>query len=158
MYLCVCVHMYIEQILALMLINTHWHCLYTHLHTYICYLGGNVVASPPSDSVTSVTADFFLPPGGSGFSLLSTWDQIHCSPYHVWGGSVPQASIPHDHMTRIVQGLAAAANARGLVGHLSLDLVTFIDAESSVSASSTAIQNGHMPSAWKHSLCVCIRM
>ena len=94
------------------------------------------MASPPSDSVTSVTADLFLLPGGSGSSLLSTWDQIHCSLYHVWGGSVPQTSIPPDHMTRIVKGLATAAKARGLVGHLSLDLVTFIHAESAVSVAS----------------------
>ena len=112
-----------------------------HTHTYIsAYIGGSVVASPPSDSVTSVTADLLLPPGGSGFSLLSTWDQIHCSPYHVWGGSVPQTSIPPDCIAQIVEGLATAAKARGLVGHLSLDLVTFIDAESAVSVSAMVIQ------------------
>ncbi len=49
-------------------------------------------ASPPSDSVTAITIDLFLDPVG-GHRVVSSWDQIHSSPYQVWGGTLPQTSI-----------------------------------------------------------------
>lgn len=61
------------------------------LHLVIL-IGGSIEASPPSDSVTGITVDIFLDPVG-GHRLLSSWDQIYCGPYQVWGGTIPQTSI-----------------------------------------------------------------
>lgn len=87
--------------------------------------GGSIEADPPSDSVTSVTIDLLLEPNNT-HSILSTWDQIHSGPYQVWGGSMPQSSIEPNMLQDIINGLSDAASARGIVGHISVDLVTFI--------------------------------
>ena len=88
-------------------------------------VGGSIEASPPSDSVTSVSADLLLSPDGT-YSLLSTSDLIHSSPYMVWGGSLPQASVDHSQLAAAVNKVAEAAQSRGIVGYLSVDLLTFI--------------------------------
>ncbi|MBN3306587.1 IQCH protein, partial [Amia calva] len=88
--------------------------------------GGVVEAYPPSDSVTCLTVDMLIEPGGE-VSMLSCGDQLHGpSPLEAVGSSVPQASVCpavlHDLCTRV----ALACCQRRIVGHLTLDLATFL--------------------------------
>ena len=92
------------------------------------YAGGTIEAGPPSDSVTGVSVDLLLAPDGS-YSMLSTCDHIHSTPYSVWGGSMPQSSVDHIHLKTVIDRTARAAQSRGIVGYLSIDLVTFIHPE-----------------------------
>jgi hypothetical protein len=88
--------------------------------------GGSVEAYPPSDSVTSLSTDILLKSNNS-YTLLSTWDHIHSHPFRVWGGSVPQTSVDSDKLTELVDRIAKGALSRGLIGHITIDYVTFIN-------------------------------
>lgn len=91
-------------------------------------LGGSIEATPPSDSITTISVDLLLSPDGS-YSLLSTSDVIHSSPYTVWGGSTPQSSVDQSQLTAVVSRTAHAAQSRGILGYLSVELLTFINPE-----------------------------
>lgn len=43
------------------------------------------------------------------------------------GGSTPQTSVPHCDLMKVVDQVATACKARGILGHLSIDFLTFID-------------------------------
>ncbi|CAJ0965192.1 unnamed protein product [Ranitomeya imitator] len=63
--------------------------------------------------------------------MLSCGDQIHSfSPLHCVGSSVPQCSVPPDILTSMCDGIGEACKTRGVLGYLSLELVTFIDPQS----------------------------
>lgn len=40
---------------------------------------------------------------------------------------MPQSSVPHSQLMQAVDQVATACKARGILGHLSIDFVTFID-------------------------------
>ena len=116
---------------------THVHILYCMLHItmftivasfIIIIIGGTIEGHAPSDNVTSLTAEIYLKPNKT-HTLLSTWDHILSEPFKVWGGSMPQTSVDYDDLTLMVDRIAKAAFSRGLVGHISVDFVTFIDPE-----------------------------
>lgn len=75
--------------------------------------------------MTSITVDLLLGPDQS-YSTLSTWDHIHSGAYQVWGGSMPQTSVEPDVLMSLAEKVAKAALSRGIVGHISVDFVTFI--------------------------------
>ena len=53
--------------------------------------------------------------------------QIHAvSPFHSWGLSVPQSSVEPWLLNRESLRIAEQCKARGVIGYLSLDFVTFI--------------------------------
>ena len=99
------------------------HCL-----VLLYIVGGSIEGHAPSDSVTSLTTEIYLKPDQS-YSLLSTWDHIHSEPFRVWGGSMPQTSVDSSELVSMVERIADAALSRGLMGHISVDYVTFIDPE-----------------------------
>lgn len=102
------------------------HYLFLEITSYVYLLsGGSIEAHPPSDSITSLTADILLKPDNS-YTLLSTWDHIHSLPFYIWGGSVPQCSVDHNELNTIIDKISNAALERGLIGHVSIDFVTFI--------------------------------
>ena len=84
-----------------------------------------IEAYPPSDSITSITANMMITPNGI-ISLLCTGDQICPEPFRVWGISLPQCSIEHHLLEEICHRIAKACRSRGIIGHFSIDFVTFI--------------------------------
>jgi len=87
--------------------------------------GGVIEAYPPSDSVTSITTNVRITPDGV-ISLLCTGDQICPEPFRVWGVSLPQCSVNPQLLEETCHCIAKACKARGIIGHFSINFVTFI--------------------------------
>uniref|UniRef100_A0A671SLM4 IQCH-like ATP-grasp domain-containing protein n=1 Tax=Sinocyclocheilus anshuiensis TaxID=1608454 RepID=A0A671SLM4_9TELE len=101
--------------------------------TWTCFLehflreGGVIEAFPPSDSVTCLTVDLLVEPGGD-VRMLSCGDQLRGpSGLEVVGCTVPQTSICPDVLHSICTRVGQACQQRSIMGHISLDLVTFLD-------------------------------
>ncbi|XP_058242900.1 IQ motif-containing protein H [Hemibagrus wyckioides] len=101
--------------------------------TWSCFLehflrkGGVIEAYPPSDSVTCITVDLLVEPGG-GVCMLSCGDQLHGSGFlQVSGCSVPQSSVCPGVLYSICMRIGKACQERHILGHISLDLVTFLE-------------------------------
>ncbi|MEE6521589.1 hypothetical protein FKM82_019855 [Ascaphus truei] len=60
--------------------------------------------------------------------MVSCGDQIHSpGPLQCVGSSVPQCSVPPDVLTSICMKIGEACKTRGVLGYLSVDLLSFID-------------------------------
>ncbi|XP_072551734.1 IQ motif-containing protein H [Salminus brasiliensis] len=101
--------------------------------TWTCFLehflkeGGVIEAYPPSDSVTCLTVDLLVEPGGE-VRMLSCADQLHePDTLQVVGCSMPQTSVCSDTLYSICMRVGQACQQRRILGHLSLDLVTFLE-------------------------------
>ncbi|XP_027017127.2 IQ motif-containing protein H isoform X1 [Tachysurus fulvidraco] len=101
--------------------------------TWSCFLehflrkGGVIEAYPPSDSVTCITVDLLVEPGG-GVRMLSCGDQLHGSGFlQVSGCTVPQNSVCPDVLYSICMRIGKACQEQHILGHFSLDLVTFLE-------------------------------
>ena len=108
--------------------------------------GGVIQACPPPDSVTAITVNLLMEPDGVG-TILSTADQVNPRPFWKWGVSVPQTSICLSHLTEEVSKVASALQERGVIGHVSVDFVTFISPDT-VSVYGKCVQYIHT--------CVCM--
>jgi len=95
------------------------------------WLGGVVEACPPSDSVTTVSVSVLVEPGtadGGAVELVASGDQIHAdSEFSCWGLTCPQSSVDPARLNAAVNKVAGACRARGIVGYITVDFVTFID-------------------------------
>ena len=67
--------------------------------------------------------------------------QICSNPYRVWGVSVPQTSVPPAMLREAAERVGAACRSRGVIGHFSVDFVTFIHPETVRSC--TSIKSGY---------------
>ncbi|KAI4887587.1 hypothetical protein NFI96_014838, partial [Prochilodus magdalenae] len=101
--------------------------------TWSCFLehflkeGGVIEAYPPSDNVTCLTVDLLVEPGGE-VRMLSCGDQLHGpGGLQVAGYTVPQTSVCPDTLSSICMHVGHACQQRRILGHLSLDLVTFLE-------------------------------
>ncbi|KAK0133992.1 IQ motif-containing protein H [Merluccius polli] len=100
-----------------------WACF---LKTFLRQ-GGVVEAYPPSHSVTCLTVDLLLAPGGE-VSVLSCGDQLRGScRLEALGSSVPQASVRPDALHALCSRVGRACLERHIVGYVSIDLATFLD-------------------------------
>ena len=89
--------------------------------------GGVIEACPPTDSITTLTANMLVEPNGQQ-SVMMTGDQVHAeSPLHNWGLSVPQASVEPATLNAMCKYIGEACKSRGIVGYIQVDFVTFID-------------------------------
>ncbi|KAM5171067.1 IQ domain-containing protein H [Mantella aurantiaca] len=92
--------------------------------------GGVIEAYPPAESITCLTVDLLINPGGE-MQMVSCGDQIHgSSPLQCIGSSVPQCSVPPSVLSSICNPIGEACKIRGVLGYLSVELITFIDPES----------------------------
>nr|AAI61661.1 Si:dkey-246a16.2 protein [Danio rerio] len=101
--------------------------------TWACFLehflkeGGVIEAFPPSQSLTCLTVDLLLEPGGDVL-MLSCGDQLRGpSGLEVLGCTVPQTSICPEVLHSVCTRVGQACQQRSIMGHISLDLVTFLD-------------------------------
>lgn len=89
--------------------------------------GGAVEAYPPSDTVTCVTVDLLLEPGGHVITL-SCGDQLQGScQFEAVGSTVPQTSVHPQTLDSICARVGQVCLQHHIVGHVSLDLATFMD-------------------------------
>ncbi|XP_072258696.1 IQ domain-containing protein H isoform X2 [Pyxicephalus adspersus] len=92
--------------------------------------GGVIEAYPPAESITCLTVDLLINPGGE-IQMVSCGDQIHGNtPLQCIGSSVPQCSVPPSMLESICNRIGEACKMRGVLGYLSVELVTFIDPQS----------------------------
>lgn len=103
----------------------HWSINY-----FLYWITGGVIeATPPSDSITSLTVDMLIEPTGRA-NVLCMGDQIHAeTPFSCWGVSMPQSSVEPDVLNAACKKVAEACKSRGIIGYLSVDFVTFIDSK-----------------------------
>ncbi|CAG5134673.1 unnamed protein product, partial [Candidula unifasciata] len=88
--------------------------------------GGVIEACPPSENITTLTADLLIEPSGA-VNLLTCGDQIHAdSQFSCWGLSFPQSSIEPSALNVTCQRIADVCKSNGIVGYLKIDFVTFI--------------------------------
>uniref|UniRef100_A0A3Q4MVF1 IQ motif containing H n=1 Tax=Neolamprologus brichardi TaxID=32507 RepID=A0A3Q4MVF1_NEOBR len=101
----------------------NWACF---LKTFLRQ-GGVVEAYPPSNSVTCLTVDLLLEPGGE-VTMFSCGDQLHggCK-LEAIGSIVPQSSVHPETLHSICTRVGRACLQRRIVGYVSVDLVTFLD-------------------------------
>ena len=86
-----------------------------------------IEACPPSDSVTSLTVCALIEPG-DGVELVACGDQIHAeSEWSCWGLSVPQSSVDPTLLNDAISKITKSCRARGIMGYITVDFVTFID-------------------------------
>lgn len=105
----------------------HWTFIISVCDGFYPLSGGVIEAYPPSDSVTCITVDLLVEPGG-GVCMLSCGDQLHGSGFlQVSGYSVPQSSVCPDVLYSICMRIGKACQERHILGHISLDLVTFLE-------------------------------
>ncbi|XP_042266793.1 IQ motif-containing protein H isoform X1 [Thunnus maccoyii] len=101
----------------------NWACF---LKTFLRQ-GGVVEAFPPSDSVTCLTVDLLLEPGGE-VTMLSCGDQLHGScQMEAIGSTVPQTSVCPETLRPICMRVGQACLQRLIVGYVSVDLATFLN-------------------------------
>ncbi|XP_070763876.1 IQ motif-containing protein H [Enoplosus armatus] len=101
----------------------NWACF---LKTFLRQ-GGVVEAYPPSDSVTCLTVDLLLEPGGE-VTMLSCGDQLHGScQLEAIGSTVPQTSVHPETLHSICMRVGQACLQRLIVGYVSMDLTTFLN-------------------------------
>ncbi|XP_018108799.2 IQ domain-containing protein H isoform X2 [Xenopus laevis] len=99
-----------------------WHALVS--------CGGVIEGSPPAESITCLTVDLLISPDGE-IQMVSCGDQIHShSNLQCVGSTVPQCSVPPDILTDMSTCIGEACKACGLLGYLSVELLTFIDPQS----------------------------
>ncbi|XP_029288765.1 IQ motif-containing protein H isoform X2 [Cottoperca gobio] len=102
---------------------TNWACF---VKTFLRQ-GGVVEAYPPSDSVTCLTVDLLLEPGGE-VTMLSCGDQLHGScQLEAIGSTVPQTSVHPETLQSICMRVGQACLQCLLVGYVSVDLATFMN-------------------------------
>ncbi|XP_066273015.1 IQ domain-containing protein H-like isoform X1 [Branchiostoma lanceolatum] len=89
--------------------------------------GGIIEACPPSESVTTLSADMLIEPTGK-IRMIANGDQIKAEgPFVSWGLSVPQSSVEPQVLNECCMRIGESCRTRGVLGYFSVDFVTFID-------------------------------
>ena len=100
---------------------------YCHLSALTPSLGGVVEANPVSESITYLTVDLLLEPGGA-VTMLSCGDQLYSScQLEAIGSTVPQTSVHPEQLHTICMRVGQTCLQHRIVGYVSVGLATFLD-------------------------------
>ena len=89
---------------------------------------GGVVEASPLTIHASPSANLFIEPDGN-LSLTSTHEQIFSSTFTFVGAAFPQISVPFPALREATIAVGRACYERGIVGHVGVDYVAFMDDE-----------------------------
>ncbi|XP_070208772.1 IQ domain-containing protein H-like isoform X2 [Littorina saxatilis] len=107
--------------------NTRVYATWQHFLVDFLSQGGVIEACPPTESITTLTVDMLIEPNGQ-VGVVCSGDQIHAeSQLQSWGLSIPQASVEPAMLSAMCKLIGEACKARGIVGYIQTDFVTFID-------------------------------
>ena len=87
---------------------------------------GGVVEASPLTIHASPSANLFIEPDGN-LSLTSTHEQIFSSTFTFVGAAFPQISVPFPALREATIAVGRACYERGIVGHVGVDYVAFMD-------------------------------
>jgi len=92
---------------------------------------GGVIEASPLEVHASPSANLFVEPDGT-LSLTSTHEQIFSSNFTFVGAAFPQTSVPFPALREATLAVGQACYERGIVGHVGVDFVAFMDHEGSL--------------------------
>ena len=88
-------------------------------------VGGVIEASPLALS-SSPSVNVLVAPDGT-VGIHSAHEQIFSTPYTFVGAAFPQTAVPYAALREASLAVGRAAYERGIVGHLGVDFVSFVD-------------------------------
>ena len=93
-----------------------------------CRVGGIIEAAPTclSHQMASPSISFVINPDGT-VSILGSMDKITARPYVNSGCFFPQTSLPSMNMMTICKSIGDVLYTKGVMGHVTVDLVSFPD-------------------------------
>ena len=105
--------------------------LYKSWHEYMeafCKVGGVIEASPNclSNMMASPSIAFIVEPSGE-VQLVGSLDKFSAKEYVNGGCFFPQQSLPNMNMKSICSSIGSVLYSKGIVGHVTVDLVSFPD-------------------------------
>lgn len=96
--------------------------------TRFCKVGGVIEATPlcPKTQISMPSVSFFIEPNGET-KLIGTFDRIEATQYVNGGCFFPSTSLHNQNLTEICHQISAKLYDKGLIGHVTVDLVAFPD-------------------------------
>lgn len=93
-----------------------------------CRVGGVIEASPTclSNQMASPSVTFIIEPDGE-VELLGSIDKFAAKEYVNAGCFFPQQSLPNMNMKTICTSIGEVLYDKGVIGHVTVDLVSFPD-------------------------------
>lgn len=93
-----------------------------------CKVGGVIEAAPNclSNLMASPSISFLVEPNGE-IQLLASFDKFAAKEYINGGCFFPQQSLPNMNMQSICSSIGAVLFQKGVIGHVTVDLVSFPD-------------------------------
>jgi hypothetical protein len=91
-------------------------------------VGGVIEATPmcPPNSVASPSIAFFIEPDGN-IELIGSFDKFAAKEHVNAGCFFPQTSLPQMNLMTISRALGNVLFDKGVLGHVTIDLVSFPD-------------------------------
>lgn len=93
-----------------------------------CKVGGVIEATPMCsvNQLSMPSVSFFIEPNGET-RLIGTFDRIEATQYVNGGCFFPSTSLPAFDLMRLSRSISGQLYDKGLIGHVTVDLVTFPD-------------------------------
>ena len=89
---------------------------------------GGVIEAAPLHIASSPSVNLCVEPDGA-VSVRSAHEQIFSSPFTFVGAAFPQTAVPFAALREAALSIGRTAYERGLIGHMGVDFVSFIDSQ-----------------------------
>ena len=102
-----------------------------HYLSEFCKAGGVIEAAPPMCQINqlhSPSVSFLIAPDGA-IQLIGSFDRFSGSEFVNAGCFFPQTSLPQIDLTKISNSVGEALYDKGVIGHVTIDLVSFPNVE-----------------------------